>query len=262
MRNAEHQRRESAVSSALHAAMAIGDGRFRRAPSLNKNAVPEPVVFIIDPDSSVRQNLQSLLSSVNLDSLAFGSVADFHPDECLSARPSCLVLDVRLPGLSGLAFQEQLTCSGVRIPIIFLTGHADVQMSVRAMKSGAVDFLTKPFREQDLLDAISAALARDRTMLLELEVLAGLRHRFSRLTERERVVMSLVVAGRMNKQIAAELELSQPTVKVHRGRVMRKLNARTVPDLVRMADALAQGVGTRVMGISARSTVLLSSPVL
>jgi len=197
----------------------------------------QPVVFIIDDDPSMRAALSDLMSSVGLDSRAFSSTEEFlrtsRPD-----APGCLVLDVRLPGRSGLEFQRDLVRSGITLPIIFLTGHGDIPMSVRAMKAGAIEFLTKPFREQDLLDAIQAGVERDRVQRLESTLVAELRKRFEDLTARERDVMAQVVTGRLNKQIAADLKLSEMTVKVHRGQVMRKMRAESLPELVRMADRL------------------------
>ena len=195
------------------------------------------VVFVIDDDPSMQRSLDTLLRSVGLDVRLFSSAQEFmqtaRPD-----APACLVLDVRLPGMSGLAFQQELVKSGVAIPVIFITGHGDVPMTVRAMKAGAAEFLTKPFDDQVLLDAIDAAIERDRAQRRDIAGLAEVQGRYRTLTEREREVMQLVVAGRVNKQIAAELGLSLVTVKVHRGQVMRKMLARSVAELVRMADRL------------------------
>jgi len=195
------------------------------------------VAFVIDDDASMRRSLDTLLRSVGLDVHLFSSAQEFmqakRPDV-----PACLVLDVRLPGMSGLAFQQELVRAGVALPVIFLTGHADVPMTVRAMKAGAAEFLTKPVDEQVLLDAIHTAIEKDRAKRHDAANVAELKARYGMLTEREREVLSMVVAGRANKQIAAELGLSLVTVKVHRGHVMRKMLAKSVPDLVRMADRL------------------------
>jgi len=197
----------------------------------------KPIVFVVDDDPSMRRSLESLLRSVGHDVRLFSSAPEFMQAERRDA-PGCLVLDVRLPGMSGLAFQQELTKAGVALPIIFITGHGDVPMSVRAMKAGAVEFLTKPFDDQVLLDAIHAAIERDRARRRDHANLAKLRGCYDELTERERQVMSHVVAGWVNKRIAGELGLSVVTVKVHRGQVMRKMLAKSVPELVRMADQL------------------------
>jgi FixJ family two-component response regulator len=197
----------------------------------------QPTVFIVDDDASMLQALGRLFYSVKLRVELFESTQEFLQSERPRA-PSCLVLDVRLPGLSGLDFQAELRKADIRIPIVFITGHGDVPMSVRAMKAGAVDFLTKPFRDQDLLDAVAAAILRDRKRLESENAVADLRTNFASLTPREREIMALVASGLMNKQIAGQIDLSEITVKVHRSHLMKKMGARTVADLVRMAEAL------------------------
>jgi FixJ family two-component response regulator len=195
------------------------------------------IVFIVDDDASMRQALARLFRSVDLEVEAFGSTADMLRHEFPDA-PSCLVLDVRLPGLSGLDFQAELTKAGIKIPIIFMTGHGDVPMSVKAMKAGAVDFLTKPFRDQDMLDAVGLAIENDRKRRSGESAMTDVRARFETLTAREREIMGLVTTGLMNKQVAAEVGLSLITVKIHRGHIMKKMHARSLAELVRMADAL------------------------
>jgi FixJ family two-component response regulator len=194
-------------------------------------------VIVIDDDPAVREAIGSLLRSVGLQATLLASVDEFLKTG-RPAGPTCLVLDVRLPGRSGLDFQRELVVARLRLPIIFITGHGDIPMSVTAMKGGAIEFLTKPFRDQDLLDAIQLGLTRDRVWLEDEKALAGLRARFETLTPREREVMALVAAGRLNKQIAYEIGVSEITVKVHRGQVMRKMHATSLPDLARMADKL------------------------
>jgi FixJ family two-component response regulator len=197
----------------------------------------QPVVFVIDDDPSVREALEDLLQSVGLRARAFGSAQEFLQSERPDA-PGCIVLDVRLPGASGLEFQRTLLQSDIGLPIIFVSGHGDIPMSVRAMKLGAVEFLTKPLREQELLDAIQIAIERDRLRRQEAMVIAELQARFNSLTAREREVFTVVVTGRPNKLIAAQLDLSEMTVKVHRSQITRKMQAKSLVDLVRMADKL------------------------
>jgi FixJ family two-component response regulator len=197
----------------------------------------ERIVYVLDDDADVREGVSALLESVGLNVVALSSTAEFLAHK-RSEAPSCLVLDVRLPGLSGLDFQTELVKAQISIPIVFLTGHGDIPMTVKAMKAGAVEFLTKPFREQDLLDAVGVALERDRVrreLQTQRQTLQG---RYDALSDRERQVMSLVCAGLMNKQVAAEIGVSEVTVKVHRHNIMKKLAARSLADLVRMADAL------------------------
>ena len=196
-----------------------------------------PTVVVIDDDSAIRESLKSLFRSVGIDVQALASVSEFVNSE-RPEGPSCLILDVRLPGKSGLDLQRELAAANTRLPIIFITGHGDIHMSVRAMKDGAIEFLTKPFRDQDLLDAVQLGLARDRVRREEERSLASLRDRFETLTLREREVMAEVVRGRLNKQIAFDIGISEVTVKVHRGQVMRKMKASSLPDLARMADRL------------------------
>jgi FixJ family two-component response regulator len=194
----------------------------------------ESVVYVIDDDAGARTAIQSLLESVGLRAATFGSAQEFLASRRPDA-PACLVLDVRLPGVSGLDFQRDLAARNIAIPIIFITGHGDIPMSVEAMKAGALEFLTKPFRGQALLDAIQKALERDRAARHEQSRVAQLHQRLATLTPREREVMQLVISGLLNKQIAGELGASERTVKIHRGQVMRKMQAESLPDLVRMA---------------------------
>ena len=197
----------------------------------------ESLVFVVDDDSSVRASLKSLLESIGLHVELFESADDFLKSKIPDVA-CCLVLDVRLPGLSGLEFQEELAKSGLNFPIIFLTGHADIPMTVQAMKAGAVEFLTKPCRDQDLLHAVRTALERDRVRRKNQMHTALLRAQSDRLTTREKEVMGFVAAGLLNKQIAAEMDITEVTVKMHRGNIMRKMQARSLADLVRMADLL------------------------
>ena len=202
-----------------------------------KMAQPPSTVVVIDDDPAIRETLGSLLRSVGLQAKLFGHVREFlaagHPE-----GPACLVLDVRLPGRSGLELQRDLAAENIHIPIIFITGHADIPMTVRAMKDGAIEFFTKPFRDQELLDAIQVGLERDRARIDDEKLLTELRARLDSLSQRERDVMARVVTGRLNKQIAHELGISEITVKVHRGQAMRKMKAASLPDLARMADRL------------------------
>ena len=197
----------------------------------------KPIVYIVDDDASLRDALGRLFRSVGLQVQLFGSGPEFLQNK-LAGAASCLVLDIRLPGVSGLDFQSELAKANIHIPIIFMTGHGDIPMSVRAMKAGAIDFLTKPFRDQDMLDVVALALNRDRKRREHESAKSDLLARFESLSPREREIMSLVITGLMNKQIAAETNLAEITVKIHRGQVMKKMTARSLPDLVRMAEIL------------------------
>ena len=209
-----------------------------RRPAAPAPAQPTPVVFVVDDDEELRLALDNLFRSVGLQARLFGSAAEFLKAGRADA-PGCLVLDIRLPGVSGLEFQGQLARMGIELPIVFMTGHGDVPMSVRAMKAGAVDFLTKPFRDQDMLDAVSSAIKADRQRRAAVEAGRDIRARFEALSPREREVMTLVTRGLMNKQVAGELGLSEITVKLYRAQAMRKMGAGTLADLVRMAEQLA-----------------------
>ena len=207
---------------------------------MKERLTPEPVVFVIDDDASVRDSLKNLLETVGLHAELFNSAQAFMNFR-LPDAPSCLILDVRLPGLTGLEFQNELLKFGISLPIIFITGHGDIPMSVRAMKLGAVEFLTKPFRDQDLLEAVRVALDRDRRRRRDQETLATLRVHFESLTAREKQVIGFVTAGLSNKQIAAKMGISDATAKVHRANIMRKMQARSLVELLRMADLLGAG---------------------
>jgi FixJ family two-component response regulator len=209
----------------------------RATPPLPEASAGEPIVFIVDDDPSMRRALTNLFQSVGLKVEAFGSAPEIlhsKPPEV----PSCLVLDIRLPGLSGLDLQADLAKANIHTPIIFITGHGDIPMTVRAMKGGAVDFLTKPVRDQDMLDAVQAAIERDRKRREAEKTASGVRSRFDSLTPRERDVLTLVASGLMNKQVAGELGLAEITVKIYRGQIMRKMAAKSLADLVRMTESL------------------------
>ncbi|SIO47783.1 Two-component response regulator, FixJ family, consists of REC and HTH domains [Bradyrhizobium erythrophlei] len=197
----------------------------------------EPIVFVIDDDASMRRALNNLFQSVGLAVQVFGSAPEMLQSK-LPDVASCLVLDIRLPGVSGLDFQTDLAKANIHIPIIFMTGHGDIPMTVRAMKGGAVDFLTKPFRDQDMLDAVVTAIERDRKRREVGKIVANLQALFETLTPREREILALVASGLMNKQVAAEIGLAEITVKIHRGHIMKKMGARSLADLIRMAETL------------------------
>jgi FixJ family two-component response regulator len=203
----------------------------------SKDEIKAPIVFVIDDDFSMRRALTNLIQSVGLDVESFGSAAELLKSK-LPEVASCLVLDIRLPGLSGLDLQAELVRANIHIPIIFITGHGDIPMTVRAMKGGAVDFLTKPFRDQDLLDAVVSAIDKDRRRREADRTVANLQALFDTLSSREREVLGFVAAGLMNKQIAAELDLAEITVKIYRGHIMKKMQARSLADLIRMIAAL------------------------
>ncbi|WP_192356051.1 response regulator transcription factor [Mesorhizobium mediterraneum] len=221
--------------------LALGPGAqavTKEKPSLPSSpAAQESAVLIVEDDPMIREALRRLLGTVGLRAQTFGSASELMQSAFPDA-PSCLVLDIRLPGRSGLDLQVELAKAGVRIPIVFMTGHGDIPMSVQAMKAGAVDFLTKPFRDQEMLDAVAAAIEGDRARRIDEEETSRLRALFESLSAREREVMALATAGLMNKQIAGELGLSEITVKIHRGHAMKKMQARTLADLVRMAETL------------------------
>jgi len=197
----------------------------------------QSIVFVIDDDASLGASVSSLLRSVGLQARVFASTSEFLQEKRPNV-PSCMVLDVRLPGVSGIDFQADLSKRNIHIPIVFMTGHGDIPMTVRAMKAGAVEFLTKPFRDQDMLDAVQLALERDLSRIESEKAASGLKSKFETLTPREQEIMALVASGLMNKQVAGKIGLSEITVKVHRGRVMQKMGAKTLADLVRIAEAL------------------------
>jgi FixJ family two-component response regulator len=209
----------------------------RPKPSREPASAREPFVFVVEDDESMRRALGNLFQSVGLQVQLFGSASEMLQSK-LPEVASCLVLDVRLPGSSGLDFQAELAKANIHIPIIFMTGHGDIPMTVRAMKSGAVDFLTKPFRDQDMLDAVTVAIERDRKRREADKIVANVQTHFETLTPREREILALVSSGLMNKQVAAELGLAEITVKIHRGHIMKKMGAKSLADLVRKAETL------------------------
>jgi len=209
----------------------------RAKSSYGATSAEEPIVFVVEDDASMRRALTNLFQSVGLEVEVFGSASEMLENK-LPDVASCLVLDIRLPGLSGLDFQTELAKAGIHIPIIFMTGHGDIPMSVRAMKGGAVDFLTKPFRDQDMLDAVVSAIERDRKRRESDKIITNLQALLETLTPREREILALVSSGLMNKQIAAELGLAEITVKIHRGHIMKKMGSKSLADLVRKAETL------------------------
>lgn len=215
----------------------VGANRSIRYRVMAETSEAEPVVLVVDDDESVRQSLSNLFRSVGLRVEVFGSAPELLRSKLPDAA-SCLVLDIRLPGVSGLDFQSELAQANIHIPIVFMTGHGDIPMTVKAMKAGAVDFLAKPFRDQDMLDAVAIAIERDRKRRASERLVSELRAQFDSLSPREREVMALVAAGLMNKQVAAEMKLAEITVKIHRGHIMKKMGARSLADLVRMAEIL------------------------
>ncbi len=217
--------------------MIIVGGVLIRALAMPVHEIDKPIIHVVDDDASLREALEGLFESVGLDTRGYATAQEFlnatHPD-----RPGCIVVDVRLPDMNGLEFQTRLVQLGVGVPVVIMTGYGDVPMSVRAMKRGAVDFLTKPFHDQDMLDAVTTAIERDRQRRKADEDITRMRQRFETLSGREKEVMMLVTSGKMNKQVAGDLGLSEITVKIHRGSAMRKMKAQTLPDLVRMAEMI------------------------
>jgi FixJ family two-component response regulator len=219
--------------------MIKAEGVAERAPAMPPQPTDRAIIHIVDDDVSMRGALASLFDSVGLETQTYASARDFL-GASLADNPGCIVIDVRLPDMNGLEFQTYLVDIGVRLPVVIMTGHGDIPMSVRAMKHGAVDFLPKPFRDQDMLDAVMTAIERDRQRRTVDDDVSQLQQRFGTLSAREQQVMMLVTAGKMNKQVAGELGISEITVKIHRGAAMRKMSARTLADLVRMADLVKQ----------------------
>jgi len=217
--------------------MIVVGGVLTRAPAMPVQESDRAIVHVVDDDASLREALEGLFDSVGLDARGYATAQEFlnakHAD-----RPGCIVVDVRLPDMNGLEFQTRLAQLGIGVPVVIMTGYGDVPMSVRAMKRGAVDFLTKPFHDQDMLDAVTTAIERDRQRRKADEDIARMRQRFETLSGREKEVMLLVTSGKMNKQVAGDLGLSEITVKIHRGAAMRKMKAQTLPDLVRMAEII------------------------